>query len=166
MCFGHKRLSLYDIYKWDSNINTVSASIEILYIFYIYSQFGTIVMSTKKKMAPSQFIDWQWSIVIQHFQCWFPWSIIYHQTGTTMLFNYYYIITSERCITCCSQLRSSNDCPTGLCFRLCKKRVWKPIISNLKYSFYFFLFSLALHPLFGPWPTSGKLSVSLRFSRS
>jgi hypothetical protein len=27
-------------------------------------------------------------------------------------------------------------------------------------------FSLALHPQFGPWPTSMKLSVSLRFSRS
>jgi hypothetical protein len=28
------------------------------------------------------------------------------------------------------------------------------------------LFSLALHPQFGPWPTSMKLSVSLRFSTS
>jgi hypothetical protein len=28
------------------------------------------------------------------------------------------------------------------------------------------LFSLALQPQFGPWPTSMKLSVSLRFSRS
>jgi hypothetical protein len=29
-----------------------------------------------------------------------------------------------------------------------------------------FFFSLALQPQFGPWPTSMKLSVSLRFSRS
>jgi hypothetical protein len=29
-----------------------------------------------------------------------------------------------------------------------------------------FFFSLALQPQIGPWPTSMKLSVSLRFSRS
>jgi hypothetical protein len=29
-----------------------------------------------------------------------------------------------------------------------------------------FFFSLALQPQFGPWPTSMKLSVPLRFSRS
>jgi hypothetical protein len=29
-----------------------------------------------------------------------------------------------------------------------------------------YFFSLALQPQFGPWPTSMKLSVSLRFSRS
>jgi hypothetical protein len=31
---------------------------------------------------------------------------------------------------------------------------------------YIFFFPLALQPQFGPWPTSMKLSVSLRFSRS
>jgi hypothetical protein len=30
----------------------------------------------------------------------------------------------------------------------------------------YFLFPLALQPQFGPWPTSMKLSVSLRFTRS
>jgi hypothetical protein len=32
--------------------------------------------------------------------------------------------------------------------------------------FFFLFFSLALQPQFGPWPTSMKLSVSLRFTRS
>jgi hypothetical protein len=38
------------------------------------------------------------------------------------------------------------------------------VIQIYHHSIYFF--SLGLQPQFGPWPTSMKLSVSLRFSRS
>jgi hypothetical protein len=46
--------------------------------------------------------------------------------------------------------------------------IWKSGSSSQKTHCLSFeiLFSLALQPQFGPWPTSMKLSVSLRFSRS
>jgi hypothetical protein len=48
----------------------------------------------------------------------------------------------------------------------CSKQIRITILQEVQIKLHFFFFSLALQPQFGPWPTSMKLSVSLRFSRS
>jgi hypothetical protein len=71
-------------------------------------------------------------------------------------------------------LRSRNNrrtqrcqrCSIGLC---CTQSLALPsylACRPMSYIFFVFFFSLELQPQFGHWPTSMKLSVSLRFTRS
>jgi hypothetical protein len=69
---------------------------------------------------------------------------------------------------------SDSNCPSTRCASAAEFAsrntgafTTKTVCLNHTLQRYFFIFfSLALQPQFGPWPTSMKLSVSLRFSRS